>query len=152
MRQEKQTIGWREWVSLPALGIPAIKAKIDTGARTSCLHAFNLACREEGGSKVVCFGIHPLQKRLDVELSCRAEVIDQRLVRDSGGHSEERYVIRTPIRLGEYEWDVEITLTSRDDMAFRMLLGRTALRGRFVVDAAKSYLVASKRSLKAYNS
>lgn len=137
---DKIRIGWREWVALPALEIPALKAKIDTGARTSALHAFAVDPFEADGHLKVRFGIHPLRKRTDIEIFCVADVIDRRIVSDSGGNREWRYVIRTPIRLGELEWDIEINLTNRNSMLFRLLLGRTATRGRFFVDPEASYL------------
>lgn len=136
----KLIVGWREWLVLPALGIPAIKAKIDTGARTSALHAFKLKTFRERGQLRVRFGIHPLQKRQDVEIFCEADVVDHRLVTDSGGHREKRYVIETTVRLGAEEWQIEVTLTNRDTMLFRMLLGRTAMRGRLLVNPASSFL------------
>lgn len=136
-------IGWREWAVLPALGIAAVKAKVDTGARTSALHAFMLESFRAGGRERVRFGIHPLQKRSRPELFCEADVLDRRIVSDSGGHREERYVIETPLRLGDNEWSIELTLTNRDTMLFRMLLGRTAMKGRFLVDPAQSYLTGT---------
>ncbi len=135
-----QVIGWREWVSLPALGIHAIKAKIDTGARTSALHAFEVEEYEDSGILMVRFGIHPMQKRTDVEVYCSAPVVDRRWVSDSGGHREQRWVIRTPIRLGALEWPIELTLTNRDSMLFRMLLGRTGMERHFLVRPDASYL------------
>ncbi len=146
---ERLIIGWREWLALPDIGLPAIKAKIDTGARTSALHAFFVETFDKGGVTHVRFGIHPLQKRTDIEVVCEAPVIDRRWVSDSGGHREMRYVIEAPIHMGGRVWPVEITLTSRDSMLFRMLLGRTALKGRMMVDPARSY-VAGKLSRKAY--
>ncbi len=134
------TVGWREWLSLPELGIPAIKAKIDTGARTSALHAFEVESFEEDGVARVRFGIHPVQKRPDIAIYCLANVTDKRIVRDSGGHQEERLVIQTPVQVGQERWPIEITLTNREDMLFRMLLGRTAQEGRLLVDAAGSFL------------
>ena len=135
-----QIIGWREWVTLPALGVPAIKAKIDTGARTSALHVADLETYLDKQSKrKVRFVLHPLRKRPALEIHCHADVIDERMVSDSGGHREKRLVIRTPLRLGELEWPVEITLTNRENMLFRMLLGRTAMYGRWLVDPADSY-------------
>ena len=132
-------IGWREWLALPQLGIPAIKAKIDTGARTSALHTFSLEEFFAGGIRMVRFGIHPLQKRKDIELFCEAPVLERRLVKDSGGHSEKRYVIQTDVVLKNELWRINVTLTNRDTMIFRMLLGRTAVEKRFVIDPGRSY-------------
>ncbi len=137
-------VGWREWLALPELGIPAIKAKIDTGARTSALHTFELHTFEQDGRLRVRFGIHPLQKRTDIEMFCEADVVDRRVVSDSGGHREARVVIVTPVRLGELQWPIEITLTNREDMLFRMLFGRTAMAGRVTVDPARSYLAGRR--------
>jgi hypothetical protein len=145
----KITLGWREWVSLPDLGIPAIKAKLDTGARTSSLHAFKVEPFRSGGRLKVRFGIHPLQRRGDIEIFSSAEVIDRRYVIDSGGHRELRYVIQTPIHIGQRSWDVEIGLTNRDIMRFRMLLGRTAMQGRMLVDPQGSYLTG-RALMRAY--
>jgi hypothetical protein len=140
-RSHPLRIGWREWVELPALEIPGIKAKIDTGARTSALHAFNLEEFQEKGQRRVQFSIHPLQHRTDVECTCVADVLDVRTVSDSGGHREERIVFDTLIRLGSREWPIEVTLTSREDMLFRMLLGRTAMTsGGLIIDPRASYL------------
>ncbi len=133
-------VGWREWVSLPELGIPALKAKIDTGARTSALHAFELEAFRQNGVEYVRFSLHPLRKRQNLVFTCVAPVKDKRTVTDSGGHKESRYVIETPVHLGNEEWPIEMTLTSRDSMLFRMLLGRTAMQDRIVVDPGASYL------------
>ena len=142
------TLGWREWVALPELGIPMIKAKADTGARTSALHAFELRPFFENHRRRVEFKIHPYQRNTDQVIVCIADVIDERMVTDSGGHKEKRWVIRTPLSIGAYVWPVEVTLTARDDMLFRMLLGRTAIKGRARVDPAKSYLVGKRRRKK----
>lgn len=134
-------LGWREWVSLPELGIEHIKAKVDTGARTSALHAFSHETYHERGVLMVRFRIHPVQQQNDIEKTCIAEVIDRRTVSDSGGHREKRLVISTLVQLGDKCWPIEMTLTNRDNMRFRMLLGRTAIKGGYVVDPGKSYLV-----------
>ena len=141
-------IGWREWLSLPALGIPAIKAKVDTGARTSALHTFHTETFRHRGGLFIRFRVHPVQRRADVEVTCTAPVLDRRQVSDSGGHRETRYVVETPVQLGEKEWTIELTLTDRDSMLFRMLLGRTAIGGRFVVDPEASYLGGTRPNLK----
>jgi hypothetical protein len=134
------SIGWREWVSLPELGIDKIKAKVDTGARTSALHAFSLELFKENNKDRIRFDIHPLQHNTVKMVTCIADVVDLRWVSDSGGHREERYVIHTPVVMGEDIWPIEITLTERDTMLFRMLLGRSAIRQRFVVNPARSFI------------
>ena len=139
------TLGWREWIELPELGLPPIKAKVDTGARTSALHAFSVNPYVENGVQRVEFSIHPQQHNNDYEVACTAAVIDHRSVTDSGGHKEDRWVIETPMIIGKHRWPIEMTLTSRDDMRFRMLLGRTAITGRAYVDPAASYLIGKRR-------
>lgn len=140
------TFGWREWVTLPELGLPAIKAKVDTGARTSALHAFELRPFVENDIQRIEFSIHPLQKDEQTVAVCVADVVDKRTVTDSGGHQEERWVIQTILVIGPYSWSIEITLTARDNMKFRMLLGRNALKNRALVDSSTSYLVGKKIS------
>nr|WP_240783712.1 RimK/LysX family protein [Stenotrophobium rhamnosiphilum] len=134
-------LGWREWVSLPGLGIRQIKAKVDTGARTSAIHAVRI---ERPSPKRVRFAVRPLQKSTE-EIWCEAELIDERWVSDSGGHRELRPVIHTPLILGPHRWQIEVTLTARDNMLFRMLLGRTALEDRYVVDPAASFLMGKRK-------
>jgi hypothetical protein len=138
-------LGWREWISLPELGIEKIKAKIDTGARTSALHAFAIETFQEGDQKKIRFDMHPFQKDTQTIISCIADVIDKRWVSDSGGHREERYVIRTPIIIGDQSWPIEITLTERDTMLFRMLLGRSAIKRHFVVNPGLSFLTTKHK-------
>jgi hypothetical protein len=137
-------LGWREWLALPQLGVPAIKAKIDTGARTSTLHAFDLETVQESGKLQVRFNIRPLRRRPSLVIQCSADVLDRRIVSDSGGHKEQRYVIHTPVRIADREWPIEITLTNRDDMLFRMLLGRTAMQHGMVIDPDQSFLTGRK--------
>jgi hypothetical protein len=150
LKQEKMVIGWREWLALPDLGIQAIKAKVDTGARTSALHTFRLEPFEKDGSLKVKFTVHPLQRRKDIEVCCVADVVDRRRVTSSAGQSEKRYVIQTAVTLGTFRWPIELTLTNRKSMRFRMLLGRVAIAGRLLVDPAKSYL-SGRRLSKLYS-
>lgn len=133
-------LGWREWVSLPDLGINKIKAKVDTGARTSALHAFDVKLVEVSGKKIVRFKVHPKQRDAQTVIECQAPLLDKRKVRDSGGHSEWRYVIQTNMTIEGVFHKIEMTLTNRDSMGFRMLIGRTAMRGHYLVDPGKSYL------------
>ncbi|WP_159738106.1 ATP-dependent zinc protease family protein [Vibrio atypicus] len=144
--KEKLLVGWRESLSLPGLGINEINAKIDTGAKTSCLHAFKVESFKKDEALWVRFWIHPIQHNTDVETVCEAKVVDERVVRDSGGHEESRYVIESLLSIGGKSWPIEITLTNRENMAFRMLLGRTAMHDRIVVDPVESFLVPFEES------
>jgi hypothetical protein len=136
----KAVIGWREWVALPELGVRSIKAKVDTGARTSALHAFDLEEVVRDGLVHVRFVIHPVQRKSVPAVEVELPLLTRRRVRDSGGRTELRPVVVTPVEVFGRRWPIEITLTRRDAMGFRMLLGRQAIRGRFVVDPGTSYL------------
>lgn len=133
-------IGWREWIALPDLGIEAIKVKTDTGARTSALHADHVERFPSRGRTMLSFVVHPLQRDRGIEIACEAEMIDERLVRSSHGDTQLRPVIRTAIEIRGVRWEVEVTLTRRDVMGFRMLLGREAMRAHLLVDPGRSYL------------
>lgn len=133
-------LGWEEWVALPELGLPAIKAKVDTGARTSALHAFYVEPFGPTRSRKVRFGVHPVPRRNDIEVQCVARLVGQRDVRSSNGEREQRYVIETPIRVGDREWPIEVTLTNRGMMSYRMLLGRRAIDEDVLVDPSSSFL------------
>ena len=140
MKSDRVVIGWREWLRLPDLDIKLIKAKVDTGARTSALHAEDIELFQRGGHPMVRFVVHPKQRSRRGAVHSIAPLADQRPVRNSGGHTELRPVIITPIDVGGVVWPVEITLTRRDVMGFRMLLGRQAIRGHALVDPGRSYL------------
>ncbi len=146
MSDDLKVLGWREWVSLPDLGIKRIKCKVDTGARTSALHTYFI--EPDNRRNIVRFGIHPIQNRTDIEIACEAKILDYREVTDSGGHKEKRYVIESVIKIGKYKWPIEINLAGRDTMRFRMLLGRTAINHRFIVDPARAYLVGKPKRKK----
>jgi ribosomal protein S6--L-glutamate ligase len=143
-------LGWEEWVSLPELGLPAIKAKVDTGARTSALHAYFVEPVQVEGVAMVRFGVHPIPRRDDVEIICTARIKDRREVTSSNGERENRYVIETPIRIGDREWPIEITLTNRNAMTYRMLIGRQAITDDILVDPATSFRQPRLR-YKLYN-
>jgi len=137
--KSRPVIGWREWVALPALGVTAIKAKIDTGARSSALHAYNIERFDRSGEQWVRFTIHPWQRDLTTTIAAEAKLLGDRWVRSSSGRQELRSVVETEIELMGILWPIELTLANRDQMGFRMLLGRQAIRGRFVVDPGRSY-------------
>lgn len=133
-------VGWREWVALPTAPVPWIKAKVDTGAKTSSLHAFDLRTVDRDGHDWVRFTIHPWQATPEDEVTLELPVHDRRSIRSSSGHEEDRIVVQMPISLVGREVLAEITLTDRDEMGFRMLIGRQALAQGFLVDPAASYL------------
>jgi hypothetical protein len=142
--KEPLKIGWREWVSLPDLYVDAIKAKIDTGARTSALHAYRIEPFRRGGMVWLRFELHPLQRSEAAKVACEARAIDERTVRNSGGGVERRYIIKTLVKLGEQSWPIELALANRDQMGFRMLLGRTALQSRALIEPGRSYLLGAR--------
>jgi len=153
-KKTKTIIGWKEWFTLDCLALPAIKAKIDTGAKTSALHAFNIETFYVEDVEYVRFEIHPLQKNKRLVRTCIARVIDRRMVSDSGGKKEKRIVIRSNINIGATKMRIELTLTNRDNMSFRMLLGREAIKqAKMIVDVSKSFAqgkIKKSKILKLY--
>lgn len=145
MKKERPiiTVGWREWCALPELNITHIKAKIDTGAATSCLHAIHIEPYKKGNQDWVCFETHPLQRNTKTTIECHAPLLEQRHIKSSTGHIEHRYVIETMIQVAGRQWPIHMSLTTREMMSFRMLLGREAMRGKIVVNPAKSYLTST---------
>lgn len=141
---KKIVIGKEEWCALPELGLPAIKARVDSGAKTSSLHAFNIQPFEENGKRYVHFDIHPVQDTRKVIQSCRGLVVDQRDVKSSSGEKEKRHVIKTPIELAGETWDIEVTLTNRDSMGYRMLIGREAMKERVLIDVDTSFCLGRR--------
>lgn len=145
MKKKKKaldTIGWREWVSFPELGIKTIKAKIDTGARTSALHVSHIKIVK--GTNIVKFRIHPVQRRARPMIEASAKMVSRREIKSSNGELSVRPVIRTKIKIGEDVYPIELSLVNRDLMGFRLLLGRSALKNRFIVDSGKSFLLMKK--------
>lgn len=147
MAETKAVVGWREWLNLPELSLGPLKAKVDTGAKTCALHAFYVEPFTRNGLPWVRFGVHPIQRRPEPEIHCAAPVVDRRTVTDSGGHRELRYVIETVLQLADYRLKAQITLTDRENMRFRMLLGRNALRGNFLIDPSRSYALGKPNPL-----
>ncbi len=137
---DREVLGWREWLALPDIHVKSIKVKIDTGARTSALHAFDVEFFRKGGKKHVRFKIHPKQRDSERTVSAEALLIDERVVRSSSGRAELRPVVLVNAKWKDHVWPIELTLTRRDVMGFRMLVGRQAIRGRFLVDPGRSYL------------
>jgi hypothetical protein len=138
-KREKRVLGWREWVTLPELGISWVKVKVDTGARSSALHAYDVERYQRAGRAWVRFKVHPLQRNISRVVEATAPLFDQRDVRSSSGQIQSRYFIETTIELGGERWPIELTLVGRDEMGFRMLLGRQAVKGKFVVDPGRSF-------------
>lgn len=141
-------VGWREWLSLPELGIDRIKAKVDTGARSSSLHAYDIRRLERKGVAVVRFKVHPFQDDFRTTVEAEAELREMRKVRSSNGVQTIRPVVHTEVELGGERWDIELTLVRRDLMGFRMLLGRQAVRNRFLVDPGRSFLSGGKKRVE----
>lgn len=139
-RRERPMLGWREWIALPEWRIEHLKAKVDTGARTSSLHAFDIEWFDRSGEPWVRFEVHPWQRSTTDAVPVEAAVIATRDVKSSSGAAEHRPVVRTTLLVASTPVTAEITLTRRDEMGFRMLIGREAIRNRFVVDPGVSYL------------
>ncbi len=142
-------IGFREWIAFPELGLSALKAKVDTGAKTSSLHAFDIKLVKRGGVTYVKFKVHPIQKNTDHVVECSSLLVDRRVVTDSGGHKENRYVINVVILMGSVKKTIQLTLTNRASMKYRMLLGREALN-QFYIDPSQSYLLRKSQKQKIY--
>ncbi|MBE9043272.1 ATP-dependent zinc protease [Pleurocapsales cyanobacterium LEGE 10410] len=140
-----KTIGWREAVTLPQLGIEQIKAKIDTGARSSALHAYKIKELKRDNKQIIQFQVHPVQRNNEISIITEAELLEYREIRNSGGIAQLRPVIKTELSLGGQSWLIELTLTNRDVMGFRMLLGRQAVRNKFLVDPGRSFLQSRRK-------
>ena len=140
-KQPRTVIGWCEWAAFPDLGVENINAKIDTGAKTSAIHAYRIKEVEIDGEPHAEFYLHPEQRRKKPEIFCRTPIIDRRLIRSSNGQEEERFVTQTRLRLGDHLWKIDLTLTNRDAMGFRLLIGRDALSRKFMIDPGASYLL-----------
>lgn len=138
---DKVIVGSEEWCSFSTLNIPAIKARVDSGAKTSALHAVNIIPFDKDGEKWVKFDVNPLQNNGKTIIHCEAKIIDKRIVKSSSGSRESRYVIKTEIAVADSSWEIELTLTNRDSMGYRMLLGREAMGGRVLVDPEKNFLL-----------
>lgn len=144
----RSTIGWREWIGLPDLRVPAINAKVDTGARSSSIHAFDVEEFDDDGTAMVHFTLHPIQRKAHPAVDCRAPLLEYRMVKNPGGRQERRPVISTRVSMGPDVFPIELTLDRRDTMGFRMLLGRQAIRGRYVVDPGRSFLLVPQAKKK----
>lgn len=144
LKKSRPIVGWREWVTLPDLGV-SVKAKIDTGAKTSAIHVFSPKVIERDGQQRLSFVLHPEQRHKDPAIQCEVELVERRKVTSSNGKSEMRYVIKTKAKIGKKTFPIQLTLTNRDEMSFRMLIGREALRRRFLVDSGRSFLQGKER-------
>ena len=144
-REDRPVIGWREWLTIPSLGSARIKAKVDTGARSSALHAFDVEEFEHEGEKWVRFKVHPDQRDTTRTVEGQGRLLDHRTVRCSEGTETLRPVVLTTIELLGQSWEIELTLVRRDNMGFRMLLGRQGVRRRFVVDSGRSFVGGKPR-------
>lgn len=155
MARDLLVIGSQEWCSLKDIGIPAIRARIDTGAKTSSLHAFNIQPFYKKSEQWVSFEVHPISENRNIVLRCEAQVIDQRNIKSSSGLSEKRFVIKTTVSIGDKSWAIEVTLSNRDNMGFKMLLGREAMKNKLIVNPAKQYVLGNKSNTEiesTYNS
>ncbi|OGQ17112.1 MAG: hypothetical protein A3B70_06830 [Deltaproteobacteria bacterium RIFCSPHIGHO2_02_FULL_40_11] len=146
LKSKKHIVGWREWVSLPDLHIQKIKVKVDTGARTSTLHAAHISVFKRGKYEYVRFSVDPIQASKTPHKVCTARIIERRQIMSSIGVATLRPIIRTKICLADIEWSIEVTLVNRDIMGFRMLIGRQAIRGNFFVDPGRSFILSSEKS------
>ncbi len=146
--EQKLVSGWREWAQLPEFGVEMIKVKIDTGARTSAIHAFDIFPFTYMGNNWVQFDIHPIQDNDLIIHTCACPIVDYRWITSSTGHRQRRFIIQTNLKIGEFSSRIEISLANRDEMGFRMLIGRNALKGNVLVDPKHSFLLSHKSSLK----
>jgi hypothetical protein len=142
IKKPKLIAGWREWGQLPDLGVEKIKLKLDTGAKTSALHAFELSTFTHMGEEWLRFDVHPLQDNDLITHTCVSPIVDYRWITSSSGHSQKRFIIQTTLTLGEFSSLIELSLANRDEMGFRMLVGRNALKSRILVDPSHSFLLS----------
>jgi len=142
IKKPKLIAGWREWGQLPDLGVEKIKVKLDTGAKTSSLHAFELSTFNHMGEEWLRFDVHPIQDNDLITHTCASPIVDYRWITSSSGHSQKRFIIQTTLKLGEFSSLIEISLANRDEMGFRMLVGRNALKSRILVDPSHSFLLS----------
>lgn len=145
LNEPKMVIGSDEWCAFTSIKIPAIKARVDSGAKTSSMHAVNIQKFSHNEEQWVRFEVHPLQKNKKITVHCEAPLIDQRVIKSSSGDKEQRPVIRVPLSLGGKSWEVEVTLTNRDSMGYRMLLGREAMSGRVLIDPEGQCLLGDRQ-------